>query len=95
MFDGKMAAILSGAGGANCQMCTATSKDLKDRDLVIDEFPINRIIADATQIISEIDDAESFFALPSDERYGITHKSISTININSASPLHSYTCIFR
>ena len=24
MFDGKIAAILSGAGGASCQMCTAT-----------------------------------------------------------------------
>ena len=26
MFDGKMAAILSGAGGASCQMCTTTHK---------------------------------------------------------------------
>ena len=25
MLDGKMSAILSGAGGANCQLCTATS----------------------------------------------------------------------
>ena len=75
-------------------MCTATRKDLKDSDLVINGFPINRIIADAVQTYSEIDDAESFFALPSDERYGITHKPISTININSASPFHSYTCIF-
>ena len=24
MFDGKMAAIMSGAGGASCQFCTAT-----------------------------------------------------------------------
>ena len=29
------------------------------------------------------------------ERFGLTDKPISTIDINSASPLHSYTCIFR
>ena len=40
MFDGKMAAILSGAGGASCQMCTATHDELKDRDLVVDSFPL-------------------------------------------------------
>ena len=32
MFDGKMSAILSGAGGASCQLCTATHNELKDRD---------------------------------------------------------------
>ena len=95
MFDGKMAAILSGAGGASCQMCTTTRKDLKDRNLVVDGFPINSIITNAAQLFSEIDDVDSLFALPSDDRYVITHKPISTININSASPLHSYTCIFR
>ena len=47
MFDGKMSAILSGAGGASCQMCTATHDDLKDRDLIEDGFPINRTITDA------------------------------------------------
>ena len=56
MFDGKMAAILSGTGGASCQMCTATRKDLKDRNLVVDGFPINRLIMDAAQLFSEIDD---------------------------------------
>ena len=95
MFDGKMAAILSGSGGASCQMCTATHKDLKDKVLVVDGFPINRTITDARQLFSDIEDTESFFALPSSERFGLTDIPISTIDINSASPLHSYTCIFR
>ena len=29
MFDEKMASILSGAGGASCQLCAATHKQLK------------------------------------------------------------------
>ena len=41
MLDGKMAAILSGAGRASCQLCTATFIELKDRELVIQGFPIN------------------------------------------------------
>ena len=41
MFDGKMSAILSGAGGASCQLCTATHNELKDRELIIQGFPIN------------------------------------------------------
>ena len=90
-----MAAILSGLGGASCKMCTATHKDLKDRALVVDGFPINRTITDARQLFSDIEDTDSFFALPSAERFGLTDKPISTIDINSASPLHSYTCIFR
>ena len=52
MFDGKMSAILSGAGGASYQMCTAIHRDLKDRDLVIQGFPINRSITDAIEIFS-------------------------------------------
>ena len=44
MFDGKMAAILSGSGGASCQMCTATHKDLKEKVLVVDGFPINKLL---------------------------------------------------
>ena len=35
MFDGKMASILSGAGGASCQLCTAAHKELKDPDWII------------------------------------------------------------
>ncbi|KAI6661850.1 hypothetical protein LOD99_9802 [Oopsacas minuta] len=47
MFDGKMAAILSGARGASCEMCTAVDKDLKDQNLVLEGFPINRKITNA------------------------------------------------
>ena len=84
-----MAAILSGAGGASCQMCTATHDDLKDRDLVLDGFSINRTITDAIQLFGELEDIKSFFAPPSNERYNITHLPISSVNITAASPLHS------
>ena len=30
MFDGKMSGILTGAGGAKCQLCTATFDQLHD-----------------------------------------------------------------
>ena len=95
MFDGKMSAILSGAGGASCQLCTATHDELKDRELIIQGFPINRHITDAIQLFGEIEDNDSFLSLPSNERYNLTHEPTSTINILPASPLHSYTCIFR
>ena len=49
MFDRKMSAILTDAGGASCLMCTVTHKDMKDRELVTDGFPINRTITDAAQ----------------------------------------------
>ena len=62
MFDGKMAAILSGAGGASCQMCNATQNDLKDRELVVDGFPINRTISDAIKLFGELEDIESFLS---------------------------------
>ena len=64
MFDGEMAAILSGAGGASCQMCTATQNDLMDRELVVDGFPINRTISDTMQLFGEFEDIASFSALP-------------------------------
>ena len=67
MFDGKMSAILSGAGGASCQLCTATHNELKDRELIIEGFPINRHITDAIQLFGEIEDNESFFFLPSNQ----------------------------
>ena len=75
-------------------MFTATHKDLKDKVLVVDGFPINRTITDSRQF-SDIKDTDSFFALPFTERFGLTDIPISTIDINSASPLHSYTRIFR
>ena len=49
-LDGKMAKILSGAGGACCQFCTATFKQIHDPDIVKDGFPINRSITDAKVI---------------------------------------------
>ena len=76
MFDGKMSAILSGVGGASCQMYTAIHDDLKDRDL-IEAFPIKRTITDAIQLFGELEDIEEFFALPSKERYNLTHQPIS------------------
>ena len=90
MFDGKMAAILSGAGGARCQLCTATHKDLSDHELIVQGFSINRHITDAIQLFGEIEDIDSFFSLPSNQRCNLTHEPTSTMN-----PLHSYTCIFR
>ena len=33
--------------------------------------------------------------LPSEKRYGLTHLPMSNIDILSASPLHSYLCVFR
>ena len=95
MFDGKMAGILSGAGGASCQLCTATHDQVKDRELVIQGFRINRHISDALEMFGELEDRESFFSLPSNDRVNLTHLPVSTINITPASPLHSYTCIFR
>ena len=95
MLDRKMAAILYGAGGASCQVCTATHEDLKDRELVEDGFTINRIIIDAIQLFGELDDIDGFFAVPSNERYNQTHQPKSKVNFIAASPIHSYACIFK
>ena len=46
-------------------------------------------------MFGEMGDIESFFSLPSNQRFNLTHQPISTTDINSASPLHSYTCVFR
>ncbi|KAI6648703.1 Histone-lysine N-methyltransferase SETMAR-like [Oopsacas minuta] len=56
IFDWKMSAILSGAGGASCILYTATHKDLKDRELITDGFSINRKLTDAAQLFLDIDD---------------------------------------
>ena len=95
MFDGKMAAILSGAGGASCQLGTATHKEIKDYDVTTQGFPINRYISDAIQLFGELEDSYSFISVPSDQRFNLTHEPLSTINILSTSPLNSYTCAFR
>ena len=44
-----MAKILSGAGGACCQFCTASFKQIHDPDIVKDGFPINRSITDGLE----------------------------------------------
>ena len=93
MFDGEMAGILYGAGGASCQLRTATHDQVKDRELVIQGFPINRHISDSLEMFGELEDRESFFSLPSNDRVNLTHLPVSTINITPASPLHSCTCI--
>ena len=95
MIDGKMSGILSGAGGASCQMRTANHEDLKDRELVLEGFPINRHVSDAIELFGEVEDVGHFLSLPTIQRFNFTHEPISTIDINSASPLHAYTCIFR
>ena len=93
MFDGKMSALLSGAGGASCQMCTTTRADVKDREFVVQGFSINRKISDARQMFGKNENVESFsHFLPTNG---------STLPINpfqqstSVSPLHSNSCVFR
>ena len=41
MVDGKMAKLCDGAGGAACQLCTATKFDLKDIYFIRNGFPIS------------------------------------------------------
>ena len=68
-FDDKMAAIMSGTGGASCQLCTATHSELKDRELIIQGYPINRHISDAIQLFGELEGStESFYMLPTNQR---------------------------
>ena len=86
--------MLSGAGGANCQLCTATFGELKDLELVRCGFPINRTILSAKELFNSVD-VDEFLSLPTQHRFGLTHEPISSIDIFPASPLHSYTCIFR
>ena len=94
MFDGKMSGILTGAGGAKCQLCTATFTALHDIDLVRSGFPINRTISAARDIFASVDKTE-YLSLPSQERFGLTHEPFSEIETIPGSPLHSYTCVFR
>ena len=75
--------------------CVQQLRDLTDRDLVLEGFPINRHISDAIEIFADLEDIELFLSLKSDQRYNLTHPPVSTININPASPLHAYTCLFR
>ena len=93
LFDTKMAAILDGAGRTSCHLCTATKEQLNDIGLIQQGFPVNRFIKSDNQIFHEIDEDE-FLSLPSKERFGITLKPLSDIDILSASPLHGYLGIF-
>ena len=91
--DGKMAKILSGAGGASCQFCTATFKQIHEVDIVKDGFPINRFISDAKILFEEVDE-EKFLSLNTNERFQLTHVPISDKDIVPSSPLHAYLRCF-
>lgn len=88
-----MAKILSGVGGTSCQLCTATYKQIHDLEKVKEGFPINRTITNAKYIFEEVD-KEEFLYRKSDERFNITHRPISDIDIVSGSPLHAYLRCF-
>ena len=92
-IDGKMAKILSGAGGASCQFCTATFKQIHDVDIVKEGFPINRFISDAKVLFEEVDE-EEFLSLNTDERFQLTHVPASDKDIVASSPLHAYLRCF-
>ena len=94
LFDSKMAATLSGAGGASCQLCTANHNQLKDTTLISDGFQINRHIHDAIEIFNDVN-VEDFLKMDSNSRFGFTHPPISGKDILAISPLHSYLCVFR
>ena len=88
-FDTKMAKLLSGSGGAHCQLCTATFAQAHDIDFARDGFPINRFIHDAKIFFEEVGE-EQFRTLSSDQRFNLTNPPTSDKDILSASPLHAY-----
>ncbi|KAI6658645.1 hypothetical protein LOD99_11023 [Oopsacas minuta] len=92
-LDGKMAKIISGAGGACCQFCTATFKQIHDPDIVKDGFPINRFISDFKVLFDEVNE-EEFLSLSSDNRFNVTHRPISDLEIIPSSPLQAYLRCF-
>ncbi|KAI6661263.1 hypothetical protein LOD99_10084 [Oopsacas minuta] len=92
-LDGKMAKIISGVGGACCQFCTATFKQIHDPDIVKDGFPINRSITDLKVLFDEVNE-EEFLSLSSDNRFNVTHRPISDLEIIPSSPLHAYLRCF-
>ncbi|KAI6652942.1 hypothetical protein LOD99_4019 [Oopsacas minuta] len=67
MIDGKMSVILSGAGGAHYQLCTANKSELTDLEIVRSVFPINKSITTAREIFSIVDQ-EDYRLLPSIQR---------------------------
>ena len=90
----EMPGIISGAGGAHSQLSTSNFKELKDLEMVRDWFPINRQISDSIGLLNFVD-REEYLSLPSSDRLGITHEPVWNKNILPASPLQSYTCVFR
>ena len=52
MLDGKMSAILGGAGVAICQLCTASFLELMVLELVRCGFSINRTILRAEELFN-------------------------------------------
>ena len=89
MFDGKMSGILTGAGGAKCQLCTATFAELHDIELVRSGFPINRTISAARDIFASVDKTE-YLSLPSQERFGLTHEPLSEIQYLLLLSIHTH-----
>ena len=58
-IDEKMAKLCDGAGGASCQLCTASKSHLKDLYFVRTGYPINRTISSAKQIFDKVGLEES------------------------------------
>ena len=65
---------------ASRQLCTAKHCELKNREIVIQGFTINRHISDDIELFGELEDSESIISLPSNKRVNITHLPISTIH---------------
>ena len=82
MFDGKMSKLLSGAGGASCQLCTVIHAQLKDLDLIRSCFPINRQIQDAIAIFNDVA-IEEFLKLDSNSRFWINSSAYFYRRYNS------------
>ena len=85
--------ILSGVGGASCQLSTATFTQIHDKNIVKDGFQINRSIQDAKSLFEEVDE-DDFLSLPTNKRSNLTHKPISDKDIISASTLYAYSITF-
>ena len=92
-FDTKMAKLLSGSGGAHCQLCTTTFAQAHDIDSVRDGFPINRFMHDAKVFLEEFDEGQ-LRSLTSDQRFNLTNLPTSDKDIIAASPLHAYLRTF-
>ena len=88
-FDTKMPHMFSGAVGANCQLCTATFKQIHDLELIGAGFPMNKPIHDARILFDEVDEKE-FLAHKPELRFNISYKPTSDKDIVSGSPLHAY-----